>query len=230
LDKHIHDQKLVAVFTQLAGFLGASPDDVPAIVFAMMWNSYHRGGYYYFEGGSQSVSNALAAVIKEHGGEILLDTLVTKIIVNQGQATGVQVKGGREFRSKYVVSNANAPATLFQMVGKELLPPDYVKRVENMKVGLSCFQVYMGVDKDYREFFPGGAHEIFENVTYDQAANFAMFKKGDPDHSPTPFSTTAWWTPRWRPPARTSSSSRPSCPMTGKTAGMKKKVTQSIRS
>lgn len=184
VDKHIHDRKLIAVFTQLAGFLGASPDDVPAIVFAMMWNSYHRGGYYYFEGGSQSVSNALASVIKENGGEILLDTLATKIIVIQGQAMGVQVKDGREFRSKYVVSNANAPATLFQMVGKELLPPDYVKRVENMKIGLSCFQVYMGVDKDYREFFPGGAHEIFENVTYDQAANFAMFKKGDPDHSP----------------------------------------------
>lgn len=184
LDKHTNDQKLIAVLTQLAGFLGASPDDVPAIVFGMMWNSYHRGGYYYFAGGSQSVSDALAAVIKEHGGEILLSTLVTKIIIENGAAVGVKTKDGREFRGTYVVSNANAPATLFQMVGKEYLPPDYVKRVENMKVGLSCFQVYMGVDKDYREYFPGGAHEIFENVTYDQAENFAMFRKGDPEHSP----------------------------------------------
>jgi len=184
MDQHTHDQKLIAVLTQLAGFLGASPDDVPAIVFGMMWNSYHRGGYYYFEGGSQSVSNALAAVIKEHGGEILLSTLVTKIIVENGKAVGVKTNDGKEFRSKYVVSNANAPATLFQMVGKENLPPDYVKRVENMKIGLSCFQVYMGVDKDYREYFSGGIHEIFENVNYDQAANFDMFKKGDPDHSP----------------------------------------------
>ena len=184
LDQYTQDQKLLAVFTQLAGFLGASPDDVPAIVFAMMWNSYHRGGYYYFEGGSQSVSNALAEVIKASGGEILLETLVTKIIIEKGTAVGVQTKDGQEFRCRYVVSNANAPDTLFKLVGKENLPSDYVKKVEGMKVGLSCFQVYMGVNKDYTEFFPGGAHEIIVNVTYDQAENFAMFRQGDPDHSP----------------------------------------------
>jgi all-trans-retinol 13,14-reductase len=181
--KFIHDPKLVAVFSQLAGFAGASPDDVPAIFFAMLWNSYHRGGYYYFEGGSQSISDALAAVIRDNGGTIMLSTLATRIIVEDGRAVGVVTKDGQEFRCKYVVSNANAPDTLFKLVGKDLLPADYVKRVEGLKVGLSCFQVYMGVDKDYSEYFPGGAHEIFVNMSYDQAASFAMYKKGDPDNS-----------------------------------------------
>jgi len=184
MDKYIHDPKLIAVFSQLAGFLGASPDDVPAILFAMMWNSYHRGGYYYFEGGSQAVSDAMAEVVEENGGEIMLSTMANKIFVEDGKAVAVGTVDGDKFPCRYVVSNANAPATLFEMVGKDLLPKDYVEEVEKMKLGLSCFQVYMGVDKDYTEHFPGGAHEIFVNTSYDQAKNFAMFKKGDPDNSP----------------------------------------------
>ena len=183
LDKHIQDEKLRAVFTQLAGFAGASPEDVPAIFFGMMWNSYHFGGYYYFEGGSQSVSDALAEVIEENGGEILLSTRVNKIYLENGTAVGVGTEDGEKFKGRYIISNASAPATLFEMVGKEHLPPKYIERVENMTYGLSCYQVYMGVDKDYSEYFPGHAHEIMANVSYDQEANFAMYKKGVPEEA-----------------------------------------------
>ena len=178
LDKHTQDEKLRAVFTQLAGFAGASPEVVPAVFFGMMWNSYHFGGYYYFEGGSQAISNALAEVIQENGGEILLSTRVNKIYLENGTAVGVGTKGGKKFMGRYVISNASAPATLFEMVGKEHLPKDYVESVENMTVGLSCFQVYMGVDKDYSEYFPGHTHEIMINTSFDQETSFANFMEG----------------------------------------------------
>ena len=181
LDEHTQDEKLRAVFTQLAGFAGASPEDVPSIFFGMMWNFYHFGGYYYFEGGSQSISNALAEVIEENGGEILLSTKVNKIYLENGTAVGVGTEDGKKFMGRYIVSNASAPATLFEMVGKEHLPKDYVESVENMTIGLSCFQVYMGVDKDYSEYFPGHTHEIMINTTYDQEVNFSNFKEGKPE-------------------------------------------------
>jgi prolycopene isomerase len=183
LDKHIQDEKLRAVFTQLAGFTGASPAVVPAVFFGMMWNGYHFGGYYYFEGGSQSISDALAEVIEENGGEILLSTRVNKIYLEDGTAVGVGTKDGKKFMGRYIVSNANAPATLFEMVGKEHLPKDYVESVENMTVGLSCFQVYMGVDKDYSEYFPGHTHEIIINTSYDQETNFKNFREGKPEEA-----------------------------------------------
>jgi all-trans-retinol 13,14-reductase len=181
LDEHTQDVKLRAVFTQLAGFAGASPEVVPAVFFGMMWNSYHFGGYYYFEGGSQAISDALAEVIEENGGEILLSTRVNKIYIEDGTAVGVGTKDGKKFMGRYVISNASAPATLFEMVGKEHLPKDYVEKVENMTVGLSCFQVYMGVDKDYSEYFPGHTHEVMINTAYDQEENFANFMEGKPE-------------------------------------------------
>jgi prolycopene isomerase len=181
LDDFTDDQKLIAVFTQLAGFAGGEPDTIPALFFGVMWTSYHFGGYYYFEGGSQSVSNALARVIRENGGKIMLGTLVTKIIIEDGRATGVETSGGDKFDCRYVVSNANAPATFFELVGEEHLPADYVARIKSMKVGLSTFVVYMGVDKDYSDCFQGGPHEVMVNVGYDQAENFRYMREGEAD-------------------------------------------------
>ena len=83
MNDHFTDEKLKAVIMQLTGFLGAGPKKVSGMVFCAMWNNYHRAGYYYFEGGSQSVTNALAAVIEANGGKILLNTRVSKIIIKE---------------------------------------------------------------------------------------------------------------------------------------------------
>ena len=183
LDDFIHDQRLIAFITQLACFAGAEPDRVSGMFFAMMWNSYHFGGFYYFEGGSQAVSNALAEVIRENGGEILLNTLVTKIVMENGVAVAVQTKDGKEFKCRYVVSNANVPDTFFKLVGREHFPEKYVKDIEGMEIGLSSLVVYLGVDHDYRDRFPKGVHSYFINSGYDQALNFKYYYEGVPEKS-----------------------------------------------
>ena len=145
----------------------------------MMWNSYHFGGYYYFIGGSQSVSDALAEVIKSNGGEIKLNTLVTKIVLENGRAVAVRTEDGFEYKCRYVVSNANAPDTFYKLVGKEYLPEAYVKKLESLKIGLSPYVVYLGVNHDYREKFPAGVHELMITESYSQPENFKYFSEGD---------------------------------------------------
>jgi len=179
LDDFIQDQRLLAVFTTLSGFAGNEPNQVSAMFFTMMWDSYHFNGYYYFEGGSQSISDALAEVIKENGGEILLNTLVTKILLEEGKAVGVRAEDGTEYLARYVVSNANALDTFFKLVGKEHLPANYVKRLEGMKIGTSAFMVYLGVNYDYQDKFPKGVHEIMISETYDQHQNFEWYRRGE---------------------------------------------------
>jgi prolycopene isomerase len=153
-----------------------------------MWNSYHRDGYYYLEGGSQAISDALEAVIKEKGGEILLSTRVTGILVEDGAATGVQTGDGRTYRSRYVISNANAPDTLFKLVGREHLPAGYVAAVELMEVGASALVVYLGVDHDYSSSF-SGTHEWFINVAGDsgQEVDFGLVRSAEVDMEKIPF-------------------------------------------
>jgi all-trans-retinol 13,14-reductase len=184
LKKYIKDERLKTLFTQLSGFLGAEPERISGMVFAMMWNSYHRGGYYYFEGGSQSVSNALAEVIKENGGEILLSTLAVKILIKDGAVTGVQTGDGKVYRCRYVISNANAPDTLFKLAGKNHFPSRYVEKVEKMKIACSSFQVYMGVRKDFRALFASGTHELMINAAEKQSENYKYIHEGDIERMP----------------------------------------------
>ncbi|MBM4355440.1 MAG: NAD(P)/FAD-dependent oxidoreductase [Deltaproteobacteria bacterium] len=166
LGKFLTDPRLIALWTQLAGFAGGSPDDVAGLFFIAMWNSYHIGGYYYFEGGSQSVPNALAEVVREKGGRVLTSSRASRIVLDGDKVAQVQTEDGRCFDTRYVVSNANAPDTLLKMVGKEKLPADYVDKLESMTVGLSAFVVYLGVAKDYSDYFPG-THGIMINDGYD---------------------------------------------------------------
>lgn len=188
LADYVSDKALIAIWTQLAGFLGGSPDEISALMFIAMWNNYHIGGYYYFEGGSQAVSDALAEVVEENGGEIRLNSLVERITIEDSLATGVVTSDGVCLNADYVVSNANARSTLLEMVGSEYLPqdpespfhPDKIaaRNEESLTVGLSIFQVYMGVDHDYSDLFHG-AHEVMVTESYDQAENYDSFMQSD---------------------------------------------------
>jgi len=181
LADYIHDEKLIALFLQLMAYTGTSADEVPAMLFTGMWVSYHHVGFYYFEGGSQAVTKALAEVVVENGGEILLNSLATKIVIQDGAAVAVQTKDGKEFKCRYVVSNANAPDTFFKMVGREHLPEEYVHRLETMVPGLPAFAVYLGVDHDFTDTFPEGIHSYFVNPGYDQDETFKYFREGNPE-------------------------------------------------
>lgn len=125
LADYIHDEELISIFTQLSGFAGTGPDDVSAMFFIVMWGGYHLGGYYYFEGGSQSVSDALAEVIEENDGSVRLNTRVARIVIGaDGLAERVITDDGVCYNARYVISNASAPVTMLDMVGEEYLPTD----------------------------------------------------------------------------------------------------------
>jgi prolycopene isomerase len=150
----------------------------------MYWNSFHRGGFYYFRGGSQSVANALAQVVAENGGEVMLGTLATEIVIKNGRAAGVKTAGGQQYSCRYVVSNVNAPDTFETLIGYEHLPARFIERLERFRIGISWFQVYLGVTHDYQSAFPAGTHEIIVNETCDQAQNFRWFRQGVPEKVP----------------------------------------------
>jgi prolycopene isomerase len=176
LEKHVHDLTLIAVVTQLAGFAGAAPSRVCATFFIVMWHSYHVNGYYYFEGGSQAVSDALAEVIVENGGQVRFHQLVTRIGLDGGLASRVETASGACYQARYVVSNAPAPATLLEMVGAEHLPAEYAQRVRDMRVGLSALVVYLGLDTPLAEPF-GPTHEVMIAQELDPEESFQAIER-----------------------------------------------------
>jgi len=178
LGEYIQDPKLLSVFSWLRGYCGVPLDQIPAPLFLGMWCTYHHDGYFYFKGGSQAISNALAKVITDNGGRIELGALVTKIVIQDGKAVAVKTKSGSEFKCRYVVSNASAPTTLNKLVGREFFPAEYLTKLDAMEIGPSILQVFLGVDHDYRPQFQG-AHTISVVETYDYHLEQQFFDQGN---------------------------------------------------
>ena len=183
LAEYNFDDRFVSVWTQLALFLGVEPSRLSAMMFIVMWNNYHLHGFYYFEGGSGAVADALAEVVEENGGTVRTGARATKIDIENGRAVRVRTQDDGCYEGRYIVSNANAIDTLENMVGEQYLPPDYLAALDNMDIGLSVFVVYLGVDHDFGEIF-GNSHEIMFSSTFDTDENMDYIRSGDLDHAP----------------------------------------------
>jgi len=183
IEQYIDNEELIGIWTQLVTYVGLGPDRMQALYFITMWQSYQREGFYYLVGGSGSVSDAEAEVIEQNGGVIKLNTKATKIVIENNKAVQVQTENDACLNTRYVVSNANAVDTLLHMVGEENLPADYAQGLKDQELGAATFQVFLGVDHDYRDLFDG-SHEITINTSFNQDENFQYIQNGDLDHVP----------------------------------------------
>ena len=79
-------------------------------------------------GGMGKLSESLQRQVEELGGEVRLKQRVERIIVEDGRAVGVALKGGEEWRAPVVISNLDKQATFNRLLaGHELLPAEQAK-------------------------------------------------------------------------------------------------------
>jgi phytoene dehydrogenase-like protein len=86
------------------------------LVYSLM-AMVHSSGCYLIVGGSQQLSNSLGACIQHYGGEIRLESEVTKVVIANGRATGVMLAGGEHIEAKDAVIACIHPWRL-----KEFIP------------------------------------------------------------------------------------------------------------
>jgi phytoene dehydrogenase-like protein len=85
------------------------------------------------KGGMGSLSEALCRSIADKGGEVRFKTPVRRIVVEDGRATGVELRDGRRVTARAVLSNLDKPATFFGLVGREHLDPAAIERIERIE-------------------------------------------------------------------------------------------------
>ena len=91
------------------------------------------GVWGYLKGGMGALSDSLAKSAEGFGAEIVKNSWVTRILVEDGRAFGVELSNGTRVRSKFVISNADPKQTFLKLVGKDYLDPAFVKRIEKIK-------------------------------------------------------------------------------------------------
>jgi all-trans-retinol 13,14-reductase len=167
-DKHLKDNRLKAILLANWVFYGLPPSKLN-IVYSVQPNmKYWKLGCYYPRGGSQAISNAFVDVIKQNNGEVVLNSEVTSIMIENGIATGVLTKKGVKYLGKNVISNACAAETFYNLVGEKNLSKKFVTRMGKMELSLPGFCVYLGLDEGFSTR-PENIEddEIFISNTYD---------------------------------------------------------------
>jgi all-trans-retinol 13,14-reductase len=179
VDARLKDPKLKAIVSALWGYYGLPPSRLSPFYYALPTFGYLQDGGFYPVGKSQKISSAFADFIESHGGQVLLRTRVERILVRNGAAYGVRTADGQEFTGKVVVSNANAPDTLGKMLGEPELVKSSLARMEKLSIGLSTFQVWLGLKKDLVRELGIKDTEVFYNTGYDIEADYAAVVRGD---------------------------------------------------
>ena len=105
-----------------------------AILTALPWMI---GCWRITKGGTHTLAKAMTQACYAHGVDLIENTEVDKILVEDGRAVGV-VARGKEFRAtKCIATNADPKRTLLNQVGEEHLPANWVRRAKNFRFGPS---------------------------------------------------------------------------------------------
>lgn len=151
LQKYFHNEKLKLLLTGDIGHWGSPPSRTSFVFDSMLRLAYFLGNYYP-RGGSQVFVDELAQRFEEAGGHILMSSTVKRILVSNHTAWGVEVETGslrhkvcKQVSAGVIVSNADLCQTLEHLIGPELLDPDYLAQVKQLRPTHPCFLIHMGL-------------------------------------------------------------------------------------
>jgi phytoene dehydrogenase-like protein len=104
------------------------------------------GAWGFARGGMGAVSKAIASCLKAHGGEIITDAPVDRVIVRGGKAVGVATANGNEYHAKVIVSNLDPKRTFTKLFDQKDLDPAFAKRARNFKIRGSSGKLNIALD------------------------------------------------------------------------------------
>ncbi len=177
LDEHLERPETKAGAASLWPYLGLPPSRVSFPYYATMLMSYLADGAFYCRGSFQRLADALASVVTESGGELLLRSPVRRILVQGGRACGVVLENGQQISARTVLSNADAVQTLQELVGAEAFPRRYAAQLLRLRRSISAFVVYAAAEL---ELPPGACQETFLYPSLDHEAAYQSSLRAEP--------------------------------------------------
>ena len=180
--KYIKDERLRQVFSFHPLLVGGNPFKTTSI-YTLIAFLERKWGVFFPMGGTGSLVRGLVGLIEGQGNRVRLECEVEEVLVEEGKAAGVRLRGGEELRSDIVVSNADT-AYLY----KNLVPAKYRRRwtdkkIERARYSMSLFVWYFGTKRKYEDIahhtillgprYEGLLTDIFENKVL--AEDFSLY-------------------------------------------------------
>jgi phytoene dehydrogenase-like protein len=174
LDDHVADPEVRRSLSFLWGYYGLPPEKLSAFYYSIATASYLKNGSFYIKDRSQQLSDLLAEAIETAGGKLIYDTAAEKILLKDQAVSGVVLAGGATLPARAVVSNACAPTLFNEMLPAGSLPQTYLDKLRSYRPSISCFIVWLGIDRSLRGELPGYSTSIGSNHSPEESYSMAL--------------------------------------------------------
>ncbi len=157
LDEIIGDEDLKLVLLGNLGYYHDDPYSLSWLYYLNAQGSYYGGTASFIQGGSQCLSDALSNLIKEQGGKVRLNQLVTSIDYQGDKVSGVsfkEMKGKNKGQieqatSTQIIMNGSIPGLSGLLSKKDAALLD--QSIKDVAIGASLLTVYYGFNKPLQE-------------------------------------------------------------------------------
>ncbi len=157
------DPKLRTLFAAQWGYYGSTPSRSAFAMQALVVKHFLWGGYYPV-GGSQQIANTLLETVAASGGWTRIMADVEQILIENGRAVGVRLKGGEQLRAPRIISAAGILSTARNLLPDEYKKTPWVKTFEQLKPSSAHVCLYLGFKGDIRRAGAGAANQWFYEV------------------------------------------------------------------
>lgn len=169
MDELFTDEHLKTILVSQWGYYGSPPSRSSFGMHAMVCRHFFDGAFYPV-GGAASFARHLLETIKAGGGETYVAAAVSKILVENDRAVGVELTGGQQLRADRVVSAAGAKNTIHKLIPEGLRHSAWAKSLDGITSSPAYFCLNLGFEGDLRA---AGASEtnnwLMESWDVDQA-------------------------------------------------------------
>jgi phytoene desaturase len=163
--RYFKNEKLRQIMEFPVLFLGALPEDTPAL-YSLMNYADIKGGTWYPKEGMFSVVMAMESLAKELGVHFQFNEEVEEIIIEKTRAKKIRTNKGT-YKADAIISGAD-----YYFTENTLLPAEYrsysEKYWDDRVLAPSCILYYVGLNKKLNNVLH---HSLFFDVDFDQHAD-----------------------------------------------------------
>jgi phytoene desaturase len=153
VNSYLKDPRTQRVLSFQSMYAGLSPYDALAI-YAVIAYMDSVAGVFFPKGGMHAVPQALAGAAEKHGVVFRYNESVTRVLVENGRAVGVETASGDRINADVVVLNPDLPVAY-----RELLPPTATpRRVKDLTYSPSCLLMLVGSSQHYHKISHHNLH------------------------------------------------------------------------
>src|ERR1700730_9105774 len=119
-----------------------------------------RGQWGHALGGMGAITQAMAAEAIARGATLYTDAPVSRVLSANGRVHGIALSDGTEVLSERVIANVNPKLLYLQLVDREALDSDFLRRIEAYRCVSGTFRMNVALDAlpDFTCLRGDGAH------------------------------------------------------------------------